>query len=167
MRLQIKPQRWMCLPTSFAMALDMPLADVLLGVGHDGSKIQWPDLPEPLCRRGFHPQELLYVCLARGYAATRLELIPALTPGYSSQALRVLSEDIAWFLFRSTIRHSRGVIEGMAVSNRRQCGHAVAYDHGRIFDPDGAEFPYSREACEARGFYTQHLWRVDRIGGSL
>ena len=165
MRLQIKPQRWMCLPTSFAMALDVPLAEVLYLLGHDGSAIQWPNLPEPLCRRGFHPQELLYVCLARGCAATRFELAPALTPGYGSREFRILSEARSWLLFRSLIQHSRGVIEGVAEGEGQRCGHAVAYDHGRIFDPDGAEYPYSRDACEARGFFTQNLWRIDRIGG--
>ena len=58
------------------MVLDMPLADIFDEIGHDGSQIIWPDLPEPMCRRGFHPQELIDVCLARGYAATRIELSP-------------------------------------------------------------------------------------------
>ena len=74
MRLLRKPERWMCLPASFAMVLDLPLADIFDEIGHDGSQIVWPDLPEPMCRRGFHPQELIHLCLNHGYAATRVEL---------------------------------------------------------------------------------------------
>jgi hypothetical protein len=38
--------------------------------------------------------------------------------------------------------------------------HAVAFDHGRIFDPDGREYDYSRQACEARHFYGHKLWLI-------
>ena len=69
--------------------------------------------------------------------------------------------DDNWVRFTRVIEHSRGVIEGVG----RRCGHAVAYEHGHIFDPDGYEYDYSREACQQRGFLTQHLWRIDRIGG--
>ena len=78
MRLLRKPERWMCLPTSFAMVLDLPLSAIFDEIGHDGSQIIWPDLPEPTCRRGFHPQELIHVCLNHGHAATRVELYPVL-----------------------------------------------------------------------------------------
>ena len=78
MRLLRKPERWMCLPASFAMALDVPLEDIFKEIGHDGSNVAWPHLPEPVCRRGFHPQELVHVCLNRGYAATLVELCPVL-----------------------------------------------------------------------------------------
>ena len=69
----------------------------------------------------------------------------------------------AWGRFTRAIENSHGVIEGVG---RQLQGHAVAYDHGHIFDPDGREYPYSRAACESRGFFTQHLWRVDKIGGA-
>ena len=78
MRLLRKPERWMCLPASFAMVLDLPLAAIFEEIGHDGSQIMRPDLPEPTCRRGFHPQELIHVCLSHGHAATRVELFPVL-----------------------------------------------------------------------------------------
>ena len=37
----------MCLPASFAMVLDLPLGDIFAGIGHDGSAIKFPSLPEP------------------------------------------------------------------------------------------------------------------------
>ena len=68
------------MPLAFAMALDMPVADLLAAIGHDGSEIAFPSLPEPLCRRCFHIQELVQVALARGFAATPVELFPVLQP---------------------------------------------------------------------------------------
>ena len=112
MRLQPKPQRWMCLPASFAMALDIPLADVLRDVGHDGGSIVWPNLPEPICRRGFHPQELIDICLSRGYAVTRIELAPAMATVPNGPELRLFTDKCAWQRFVQVIRTSLGVIEG-------------------------------------------------------
>ena len=47
MELQQRPEPWMCMPLAFAMALDMPVADLLAAIGHDGSEIVFPNLPEP------------------------------------------------------------------------------------------------------------------------
>jgi len=159
MRLLRKPERWMCLPASFAMVLDLSLGDIFAEIGHDGSAIKFPLLPEPVCRRGFHPQELIDVCLAHSCAATRIELAPCLMPTPGNSGWPVLPDGVDWRRFQRTIDLTRGVIEGVG----RRCGHAVAYEFGRIFDPDGREYDYSREACERRSFYTQHLWRIDRI----
>ena len=46
-------------------------------------------------------------------------------------------------------------------------GHMVAYDHGRIYDPKGHVYDYSRIACEAHQFYTRCAWRIDPIGESI
>ncbi len=161
MRLLRKPERWMCLPASFAMALDVPLEAIFKEIGHDGSNIAWPYLPEPVCRRGFHPQELVHVCLNRGYAATLVELCPVLRalPEGPESAIHYPANG-NWTRFTQIINHSRGVLAG----NGSRCGHAVAYEYGHIFDPDGCEYDYSREACERRNFYASCLWRLDRIG---
>ncbi len=57
--LQQRPEGWMCMPIAFAMALDMPVADLLEAIGHDGSKIIFPNRPAPACHQGFHIQELI------------------------------------------------------------------------------------------------------------
>ena len=165
MRLQTKPERWQCLVTSFAMALDMLVADVMREIGHDGGQVLWPALPEPLCRRGFHPQELIDVCRAHGYAVTRIELFPGLMPKAGGPEFRWLTEEQAWPRFIQAIQNSRGVIGGVTLYHGN--GHAVAYDHGHVFDPEGVDFPYSRAACERRAFITQHLWYLDKIGGGV
>jgi hypothetical protein len=152
--------RWMCLPTAFAMALDMPVATLLATIGHDGSEIIFPGLPEPLCRRCFHVQELLQVALSRGFAVTPVELFPVLRPTDTGPHMTVLYPDNNWRRFEETIRTSRGVIEGTGARFR----HVVAYDHGRIFDPKGSLYDYSRLACEAHQFYSRCAWRIDPIG---
>ena len=161
MELQHRPEPWMCLPLAFAMALDMPVADLLAAIGHDGGEIVFPSLPEPLCRRCFHIQELIQVALSRGMAVTPVELFPVLEPTEAGPFHKtVLYPDNNWRRFEAAIQASRGVIDG---SNAR-LRHTVAYDHGRVFDPRGPVYDYSRLACEAHQFYTRCAWRIDPIG---
>jgi hypothetical protein len=149
------------MPTAFAMALDMPVAELLAAIGHDGSEIAFPSLPEPLCRRCFHIQEPIQVALSRGLAVTPVELFPVLQP-IEVGPLRetILYPNNNWRRFEETIRTSHGVIDGTGA----RYGHVVAYDHGRIFDPKGSVYDYSRLACEAHQFYTRCAWRIDPIG---
>lgn len=160
MELQQRPEPWMCMPLAFAMALDMPIADLLAAIGHDGSEIVFPNLSEPLCRRCFHIQEPIQVALARGFAVTPVELFPVLQPTEGGPHKTVLYADNNWRRFEETIRASRGVIDGRGV----RFGHVVAYDHGRICDPKGSVYDYSRLACEAHQFYTRCAWRIDPVG---
>lgn len=80
MKLIKQPNRWSCLPTAFAMALDVPLEDIIAYVGHDGGELKWPALPEPFCRRCFHIQELVNYCYAKGVAVIPFETYPASAP---------------------------------------------------------------------------------------
>ena len=148
------------MPLAFAMALDMPVADLLATIGHDGSEIVFPNLPEPLCRRCFHIQEFVLAALSCGCALTPVELFPVLQPTDAGPHKTVLYRDNNWRRFEETIRASRGVIDGRGA--RR--GHMVAYDHGRLFDPKGPVYDYSRLACEAHQFYTRCAWRIDPLG---
>lgn len=145
------------------MAVDVPLDELLSLVGHDGGRIAFPEYEEPLCRQGVHVQECIEAIDQLGFSATPIELIPAArTPGPNwGERLIQFGEKFPlgnWARWNRHLLTSQGVITG----NARRCGHAVAYDHGRIFDPDGYEFDYSREACEACGFYTDCLWKVSR-----
>jgi len=161
MELQQRSEPWMCMPLAFAMALDVPVADVLAALGHDGSEIAFPNLPEPLCRRCFHIQEFVQVALVRGYAVTPVELFPVLQPGsIGLLRLTVNYPDGNWPRFDRTIRTSRGVIDGTGA----RFGHAVAYDHGRIYDPKGPVYEFTRIAAEAHQFYARCAWRIDPIG---
>jgi len=161
MELQQRPEPWMCMPLSFAMALDMPVGDLLAAIGHDGSEIVFPSLPDPLCRRCFHVQEPIQVALSRGLAVTPVELFPVLQPTEVGPFHKtVLYTDGNWRRFEAVIQASRGVIDGTGA----RFGHTVAYDHGRIYDPRGPVYDFSRLACEAHHFYARCAWRIDPIG---
>jgi len=159
MQLQQRPEPWMCVPLAFAMVLDIPVATLLDTVGHDGSKILFPNLSEPACRQGFHIQEFVHVALARGFAVTPIELFPVLASADERQTQTILYGDNNWKRFADVLAISRGVIDGTGY----RLGHTVAYDHGRIYDPKGHEYDYSRIACEAHQFYSRCAWRIDRI----
>ena len=145
------------------MVLDIPVSDLFGIVGHDGSEIAFPALPDPMARRGLHIQECIAACVKLGYAVTPVELFPVIqstTPG-EDKIFVLFGEDQSanWERFGQTITTSTGVLEGVG----RRCLHAVAYDHGMILDPDGGHYPYSRAACESRGFHPRRAWRVDLL----
>ncbi len=144
------------------MALDIPTREFFSLVGHDGSKIIYPQLPDPMARAGIHFQEAIDVAWSLGYATTPIELFPtAITTSDVRQEPRiVLFPGVTgnWGRFARHLQEGRGVIECQG----RRCGHAVAFEKGRIYDPDGSEFDYTREACELRGLITVRLWRMER-----
>jgi len=167
MKLQTKPNPWSCVGSAFAMVLDISVAEFFGHVGHDGSEIAFPMLPDPMARRGLHIQECIAACVKLGYAATPVELFPviqATTPGENNIIVLFGDDELAnWRRFEHTIQTSAGVLEGVG----RRCLHAVAYDHGMIFDPDGDYYPYSRPACESHGFHPRRAWRVDLFHSPL
>jgi len=163
MKPQRKPTPWSCIGTAFAMVLDIPVSDLYGIVGHDGSEIAFPALPDPMARRGLHIQECVAACLKLGYAVTPAELFPVIqspTPGENNILVLFGDDESAnWERFGQTITTSTGVLEGVG----RRCLHAVAYHHGAIFDPDGDQYVYSGPACESRGFHLRRAWRVDHL----
>lgn len=168
-RLQTKPNRWSCVAVSFAMAINRSFDEFVEEVGHDGSEVIFPWLPEPMCRRGFHIQECIRVAVKHDFSVTPIELIPAIAPAPSPEC-PIPSPDVRqipvlygptlntnFTYFEQHIRYERGVITGVG----RQCLHAVAFDAGTIFDPEGITYPYSQEHCLEHGFITQCLWLVN------
>lgn len=155
MKLQVKPNRWSCAITSWAMALDIEVGDAINFIGHDGGDVIFPELAEPRCRRGFHSQELVELAMQAGVYPTPFQVLPSISSecGQFSHPMYPYTTP-RFALLYDLIESTRGVLEGRGTT----CHHAVAYDHGRIFDPDGREFPYSVKNCEAQGFYGKQLW---------
>jgi hypothetical protein len=161
MRLQRQPNRWSCLPTAFAMALDIPVKEFLHRVGHDGSRIAFPTESEPACRRGFHVQECIDVAVRLGYGVTPIELFPRHAPSLTVPPITItfgneLSNERRFARF---IDAGRGVITGLS----RNHGHAVAYERGDIYDPAGHVYRYSLFTCESHGFIGNCLWNVQPV----
>ena len=155
---QLKPNQWSCSITALAMTLNVPVADLVSQLGHDGSEIVFPSLAEPMCRRGFHSQELIHLAWQHGFTVTAFSLFPAVAPSFGNEPKVTVifdgSEDNNWARFTDILNATEGILEG----DSGKCQHAVHYRHGEIFDPDGGQYDggqysYSREACERRGFF--------------
>jgi hypothetical protein len=153
------------------MALDISTDTFHELAGHNGSQVIFPKLPEPQCRRGFHIVEAVIIAMSQGFSCTPVELMPLIAssplPGYERGTFPVFlgpdaTEETNWTIFTSLIRGSQGVIECRIANNGSY--HAIAFEDGVIFDPEGQTFDYSREACEKRGLYTQRLWQIAKVG---
>lgn len=141
--------------------------DAVLGiVGHDGSEVTHAGLPEPLCRRGFHPQEMIKMCLEDGMSVTRVELYPQAQASSGVPHSPKLFDIGAWDWFRENLNNSTGVIECRTAVGT---GHAMAYegrgDHSLICDPATEEVFEFREPSdtEQRDRFLVALWRIENI----
>ncbi len=126
------PNSWSCLITSFAIVLKCSVAKLVRLVGHDGSKVQWPELKEPNCRRGFHIQEMIDCAWALGYAVTAFEAMPALMSSPDSAIIAAFTEDFARHRFMRQIFGGCGVLAGVLKNGNR---HAIASIKGEMWCP--------------------------------
>jgi hypothetical protein len=113
-------------------------------IGHDGSAIAWPAQPEPLCRRAFHIQEILYAAHQLGFSVMPVQLNPTITNGYGpSTAI----ED----KFFERAKTMKGVHLGTTDNG---INHAVAH------------YPAVGFWCPNRGFIssfnTREVWLVNK-----
>lgn len=158
MLIQAKPNRWSCIATAFSVVLEIPAAKFFDTLGHDGSQIVHPELPDPISRRGIHIQECIYVAMQHGRSVTPVELLPRIQT-HRGEIIPVHyhnSVSSNWERFETLIHTTHGVVTGHA-----RIAHAMAYGLGTVVDPDTAcPFAYAREACEKRGFHAQCLWIV-------
>lgn len=136
MKLQLQPNRWSCLPTSFAMALDVQLSTVLAIIGHDGSEIisQWSDYREPYNRRSFHLQELIMVANRFKYTVTQFSPKPISYTLDPNHAYEVPMTQSYTDEVERKIMYSRGVVLGQ---QQNHTPHAMAVEFGVAFDPSG------------------------------
>jgi hypothetical protein len=137
------------------MALNIPVDQLIERLGHDGSEIVFPELPEPACRRGFHSQELIHLAWGLDCTVTPMELFPMIAPSTGVGSVVVYfdeDKEYNWQRFNNIIETTEGVLEGSG----KACRHAVFYTHGMIYDPDGGPiYGFSKEACTEHDFYPQ------------
>lgn len=160
------PNAWSCLPTAFAIALGASVEAVIATVGHDGSEITHAGLPEPMNRRGFHPQEMIKMCLQDGMSVTPIELAPQAIASRHMSSLSKAFDTGGWDWFKENLFSTTGVIECRTSVGT---GHAMAYQgeghFATIYDPaTGKEFPFSDpEDTENRDRWLVSLWRLEEI----
>ncbi len=119
--------RWSCLVECAATALGINYDDIIEEIGHDGSAIIFPDLPEPGCRQGFHMQEIIDVAIKKGFAVTAIEALPCSTP----DGLKVYGNNFKVERFQNHLVGTSGIITGM----KRKWRHAIYWDSGINWDP--------------------------------
>jgi hypothetical protein len=172
---QKNPNAWSCLPTAFASVLNIQVDLVVAQIGHDGSEITHAGLPEPLKRRGFHPQECFEICLRDGLAVTQIDAnpcaVPSAQPGmmtaaHSPKMFSTVTGENCQERFERHLFNSRGVID---CRTRGGLGHALAYEGYETFatisNPiDAKVFTYRKlEDAAFRGLYFVSLFRLDEI----
>jgi len=130
------------------MACGVSLEVILEIIGHDGSAIVWADLPEPKRRRSFHVQECIWAAVKLGFAVTPFEVSPQLaaTPNHIVAVIPPWTEE--------ELLRSRGVMTGVARGGR----HAVAYENGMIYDPNGTTIDFQNHR-----FSIETVWKIDMI----
>jgi hypothetical protein len=126
----LSSNRWSCIPCAFASVLDVSLRDILDFVGHDGSEIIWPNLPEPKRRRGFHIQEMIDFAWMQSCAVTHFEILSSLRPD-SASAMFSITSPLALEEKLHRILIERSVVGGTLTNGMR---HAVAWDGTKVFD---------------------------------
>jgi hypothetical protein len=131
MLVQRQPNQAACLATSFAMVLDMPVQQVFEACGHDGMEIIFPTLHGAPKFRGFHIQEMVDLCLRRGYAMVEIEGKPIRREGNNTWVQPGNWEE----RFRTQLAQTYGVLIGETFGR----GHAVAWDgfSHTLHDPAG------------------------------
>src|SRR6516225_7701878 len=74
MTLQLQPSKMTCLITAFAMCLDVNVSDLMKAVGHNGTRVLFPELGDEFGQCGHSQQEIIDYCLRNGIKI--VEIIP-------------------------------------------------------------------------------------------
>lgn len=139
MKFQGQPNRWSCSVAAAAMIMDVPIADVIERIGHDGSEIVFPDLPFPGCYAGFDIQEIIDVALHFGWSVTGVESRPHVTND-GKQTRELFSEEKVVARMGKYFDLFSGVVVGKSAG---RWWHNVAWDHESQtwYDPAGPILP--------------------------
>jgi hypothetical protein len=144
MLLQTQPNNWSCLPTAFAMVLDVPVALFIEQLGHDGSQQHWERY-----RLAWHIQEIAKVCYDYyGVCVTQLEAVTlaAPTPGYDPHEQ---TYDLSEYY---------GADAGVAgVTNTRGIGHALAFSKSHFYNPS------SGRECSLKDYQVHTVWLLGLV----
>ncbi len=132
MTLQLQPNRWSCLATAFAMALDINVEDLIKDLGHDGSQILFPELDEN-GRAGHHIQEIMDYCLANSVRVVTIDAMPlSKYPGFEGR--QYCSDEHLQGRMAHYLENYYGVLAG---STKEGYNHAVAWNGEKIYNPAG------------------------------
>jgi len=149
----IKQSGGSCLITSTAMVLNTDIKSLADMIGHDGSAVVLPLLPEPACRRGYHLQEIIDCALKLGYTVTPIEAAPYSTPDGKSEYPIDFQINNQERIF-NYMHNSIGILTGLG----KQWRHAMAWDGKHIYDPRG----YIYSLCDCK-IIVDCFWMFNKI----
>lgn len=112
------------------MILDIPVADLLQELGHNGTAVWWPEAVGFKRQRGFHIQEMIDVCWKKGFSVTLIEHGPTAQPDEHYEPKLYTTEETLMQRMQGYLDNNIGVITTGS--------HAVAWDGKQIYDPGGS-----------------------------
>lgn len=147
MQLKRQPNAWSCVLASAAMVFDTDYKTLIEMIGHDGSEVVLPSLPEPAKRRGFHMQEIIDCAIKLSHAVVPIEVLPYSTPDGKAEfpinfKIRTDNNLFNWDN-RSRLLHYMTNGEGIITGLARKFRHAVAWDGHKIYDPHGLTYSFN------------------------
>ena len=124
------------------MVLDVTAEYMIDMIGHDGSDIWWPKLPEPYNRRAFHIQEIIDCFEEVGRSLTPVDVWPTSKPEFQEAGLIPIARELNFKLphemrIREYLSKREGILIGRTSQNKP---HAVAWDRHHIHDPMGRSY---------------------------
>lgn len=165
MKLITQTNSWSCLLYAFAIVLREDPKTLIEEIGHDGSNILWPTLPEPHCRQSFHLQEMIDCCFRRNLLVMQVEAVPeritmfhqaavdeAIRKSMEQQTLHsgqlaanidsLIDTEVPMVYMDVTMSMERLQFylegrEGVITCTYGNKFHAVAWDGHQVFDPAG------------------------------
>jgi len=145
MNLIKQPNNYSCTLTAVAMLLNVTLEKLVKLVGHNGSEIIFPNLPDPLGRKGVHIQEIIDVLDDLGYSLIPIEFEPWQTPnGVDEHRIRLPDKR-----FYNHLIGNPGLIVGQA----KKHWHTVAWDGYLVYDPNGTIYKFHDIKIDVQTFW--------------
>jgi hypothetical protein len=138
------------------MVCNTTVEEIFKIIGHDGSEILWPELPEPIKRKSFHIEELQYVALK--FNTVLADFWPGI--GYIPNGTSVEPQVIDLFpQLQEVLKVYNGILLGKYVGRGR---HAVAWNakEGMIYDPAGRLVKPGEASFEIDSFHAAITRRV-------
>jgi hypothetical protein len=153
------------------MAIDIPVAEFIEDIGHDGGAEPYPSLDT---KAGFHEQECIDVLQRRGFACTPVEIVPQMVPfdrgparqiWFGGQRPGLSPEDCNWERFLTHLQGTCGVLTGVKkkINSNSFIGHAVAWFDGMIHDPQGSGYIYSIDDAPNYGYIPRAYWKIQEV----
>lgn len=132
------PNSWGCLVASTATLLNVSYDKIIEELGHDGSKIVFPDLSDPKCRRSFILEEIIDLLWHRGMGLVSVSFCPVISDGEIVEEIFTDLDRINRYL-SSTV----GLLQGSYAIDRP---HICAWDGTHVIDPKNASIKTLEES---------------------